>query len=42
MPILGAVMAMIIFEEKIMFYHFLGAIFIIAGIILSNKKKINA
>ena len=42
MPILGAIMAMIIFDEKIMFYHFVGAIFIILGIILSNKKKINA
>ena len=39
MPILGAVMAMIIFDEKILFYHFLGAIFIIAGITLSNKKN---
>ena len=39
MPILGAVMAMIIFDEKILFYHFLGAIFIVAGITLSNKKK---
>ena len=42
MPILGAVMAMIIFKEKIMFYHFMGAIFIISGIVLSNKKKLNA
>jgi len=42
MPILGAVMAMIIFNEKIMFYHFLGAVFIIAGITLSNKKLVNA
>ena len=42
MPILGAVMAMIIFNEKIMFYHFLGAIFIIVGITLSNKKSANA
>ena len=42
MPILGALMAMIIFDEKIMFYHFLGAIFIVAGIILSNKKSANA
>ena len=42
MPILGAVMAMIIFNEKFMFYHFLGAIFIIAGITLSNKKSANA
>ena len=41
MPIFGAIMAMIIFDEKFMFYHFLGAIFIIAGITLSNKKTIN-
>ena len=42
MPIFGAIMAMIIFDEKFMFYHFLGAIFIILGITLSNKKKSNA
>jgi len=41
MPIFGAVMAMIIFKEKFMFYHFLGAIFIVIGITLSNKKKLN-
>ena len=40
MPIFGAVMAMIIFDEKFMFYHFLGAIFILSGIILSNRKTI--
>jgi len=40
MPIFGAVMAMIIFGERFMFYHFLGAIFILSGIILSNRKKI--
>ena len=40
MPIFGAIMAMIIFDEKFMFYHFLGAIFIFMGIILSNKKSI--
>ena len=38
MPIFGALMAMIIFKEKFMYYHLLGAIFIIAGITLSNKK----
>ena len=38
MPIFGAIMAMIIFDEKFMFYHLLGAIFILMGIILSNKK----
>ena len=39
MPIFGAIMAMLIFDEKFMFYHILGAIFIIAGITLSNKKN---
>ena len=39
MPIFGAIMAMIIFDEKFMFYHFLGAVFIIMGIILSNRKS---
>ena len=41
MPIFGAIMAMFIFDEKFMFYHFLGAIFILSGIILSNKKTKN-
>jgi len=39
MPILSAIMAMIIFGEKFMFYHLLGAIFILLGIILSNNKR---
>ena len=38
MPIFGAVMAIILFDEKFMFYHLLGAVFIISGITLSNKK----
>ena len=38
MPIFGAIMAMVIFDEKFMLYHFLGALFIVAGITLSNKK----
>ena len=38
MPIFGAIMALIIFNEKFMYYHFLGAICIIAGITLSNRK----
>ena len=41
MPILSAIMAMIIFDEKFMFYHFLGAIYILTGIILSNRKVTN-
>ena len=42
MPIFGAIMAMVIFDEKFMNYHIFGAIFIIAGITLSNKKTLNA
>ena len=42
MPIFSAIMAMIIFKEKFMLYHFLGAIFILCGLILSNKKIHNA
>ena len=38
MPIFGSLMAMILFNEKFMLYHLLGAIFIIAGISLSNKN----
>ena len=41
MPIFGSVFAIIIFKEKIMFYHLIGAIFIIFGIRISNIKKIN-
>ena len=39
MPIFGAVMAIIIFDEKFMFYHLFGAVFILMGIILSNRKS---
>ena len=38
MPIFGSLMAIILFNEKFMLYHLLGAIFIIAGITLSNKN----
>ena len=40
MPILSAIMAMIIFDEEFMFFHILGAIFILTGILLSNKTVI--
>ena len=39
MPILAAILAMIIFDEILLFYHYIGAMFIISGIILSNKKN---
>ena len=40
MPIFGSIFAIVIFKEKIMFYHLIGAIFIIFGIRISNIKKI--
>ena len=39
MPIFGALMAMIIFKEKFMFFHLIGAVLILIGILLSNKKN---
>ena len=42
MPVFGSIMAIILFDEKFMFYHLLGAIFIIGGITLSNKRIKNA
>ena len=39
MPIFSTILAMIIFKEKFMTYHIIGAILIITGIILSSKKK---
>lgn len=38
MPIFGTIMAILIYDEKIMFYHFTGAVFIVLGIVMSNKK----
>jgi len=38
-PIFSTILAIIIFKEKFMFYHLIGAILIITGIILSSKKK---
>jgi len=39
MPIFSTIMAILIFDEKFMIYHFVGAILIISGIILSSKGK---
>ena len=41
MPILSAIMAMIIFDERFMFFHVLGALFILSGILISNKRISN-
>ena len=40
-PIFSTIMAIIILKEKFMFYHLIGAILIITGIILSSKKRSN-
>ena len=39
MPIFSTVLAILIFNEKFMIYHLIGAILIITGIILSSRKK---
>ena len=39
MPIFSTVLAILIFKEKFMIYHLMGAVLIITGIILSSKKK---
>jgi drug/metabolite transporter (DMT)-like permease len=41
MPIFSTILAIIIFKEKFMVYHLVGAILIIIGIYLSNKKVAN-
>ena len=41
MPILSAIMAMIIFDERFMLFHVLGALFILGGILISNKRISN-
>jgi len=39
MPIFSTIMAMLIFKEKFMTFHLIGAILIITGIILSSKRR---
>jgi drug/metabolite transporter (DMT)-like permease len=41
MPIFSTILAIIIFKEKFMTYHLIGAMLIITGIYLSNKKVAN-
>jgi len=39
MPIYGAIYGMILFSEQLKLFHFYGAIFVLAGIFLANKKN---
>jgi len=41
MPIFSTILAILIFKEKFMIYHLIGAVLIVTGIILSSKKKKN-
>ena len=39
MPIFSTIMAILIFGEKFMIFHSIGAVLIIAGIILSSRGR---
>ena len=41
-PLFSTIFAIIFFNEKFLFFHFIGSILIILGLFLSNKKTINA
>ena len=41
-PLFSTILAMIFFNEKFYFFHFIGSILIVLGLFLSNKKVLNA
>ena len=41
-PLFSTIFAIIFFNEKFLFFHFIGSILIIIGLFLSNKKTANA
>ena len=41
-PLFSTIFAMIFFDEKFLFFHFIGSVLIILGLFLSNKKITNA
>ena len=41
-PLFSTILAILIFNEKFLFFHFIGTVLIILGLFLSNKKIINA
>ena len=41
-PLFSTIFAMIFFNEKFLFFHFIGSVLIIIGLFLSNKKTTNA
>ena len=41
-PLFSTIFAMVFFNEKFLFFHFIGSVLIILGLFLSNKKTTNA
>ena len=41
-PLFSTILAVIFFDEKFIFFHFIGSVLIVLGLFLSNKKIINA
>ena len=41
-PLFSTILAIIFFDEKFYFFHFIGSVLIVLGLFLSNKKIINA
>ena len=41
-PLFSTILAIIYFDEKFYFFHFIGSVLIVLGLFLSNKKIINA
>ena len=41
-PLFSTILAIIFFNEKFYFFHFIGSVLIVLGLFLSNKKIINA
>ena len=41
-PLFSTILAMIFFNEKFLFFHFIGSVLIILGLLLSNRKIKNA
>ena len=41
-PLFSTIFAIIFFDEKFLFFHFIGSVLIILGLFLSNKKITNA
>ena len=41
-PLFSTIMAIVLYNEKFQFFHFIGAILILAGLYLSNKENKNA